>query len=290
MALDWVEIALDYRCNLRCIGCRACHDSGERLTSRDVLEILTEARATGIAQLWIGGGEPTLREDLFAIIANARAKGFVRVLLQTNGLRIAYPKYADALVTAGVTDVSFNVKTHRAELNDRLTACKGSYALLVDGVRNIVARGIRAHADILLTRSTAPDLEQTIRTFAELGVGDFMLWVLSHSDDPSVAAEVPRLSDLREPIDRAGSLGVRVRSLHTPPCTLTEATRGLYFPARELRLRVVDPGRHAFPLESSPLEGGVYAEGCTQCASRASCGGARREYLEKHGADELIPL
>lgn len=286
--MNWVEIALDYRCNLRCIGCRACDDTGERLSSNDALAILEEARAEGIEQLWIGGGEPTLRDDLCPLIARARAMGFERVLLQTNGLRLAYPKYADAIVAAGVTDVSFNLKTHDAALNDRLTAREGSQALLVEGIRNVVARGAAALGDVLLTRSTAPDLDRTIAMFAALGIRRFTLWLLSATDDAAVAAEVPRLSELREPIARAAALGVELVSLHTPPCTLNDAK--LYSPARELRLLVVDPSRRSFPLESSPMEGGAYGERCGQCASRASCAGVRREYLEMHGADELIPL
>lgn len=293
---DWVEIGLDYRCNLRCLGCRACEDTGERLTATDALAILREARANGVPNLWIGGGEPTLRPELCALVARARSMGFARVLVQTNGLRLAYPEFAAALVAAGVTDVSFNVKSHRDEVNDALTRSEGSLALLRQGIANVVAHGIRASADVLLTRSTAPDLDATLRAFAALGVSRFTLWLLSAADsaDPAVAREVPMLSELQAPLLAAGlaadALGVELVSLHTPPCSLPIAQRHRYLPAHALKLVVIDPSRRSFPLESSPLEGGTFVEACGRCTQRRACAGLRRDYLDLHGSDGVTPL
>jgi molybdenum cofactor biosynthesis enzyme MoaA len=89
----WIEIAHDYRCNLRCIGCRACEDTGER-ASPDRAELLREAHAAGVRSAWFGGGEPTLREDLQALVRHARALRYEAIRVQTNGLRLAYPVYA----------------------------------------------------------------------------------------------------------------------------------------------------------------------------------------------------
>ncbi|MBI2392102.1 MAG: radical SAM protein [Deltaproteobacteria bacterium] len=296
---EWLEIALDYRCNLRCLGCRACDGGDERLAAADALAILRGARARGVAKLWIGGGEPTLRPELPKLIAAARSLGFERVLLQTNGLRLAYASYAAAIVDAGLTDVSFNVKSLRAEVNDALTRTEGSQALLLEGIANVAAvargQGVRLAADVLLCRDTAPDLAETVRAFAARGITRFTLWLLSaaDSDDPEVARAVPRLDQLTGPIADAGrvadALGVELVSLHTPPCTLAPSDRPRYLPARSLRLLVVDPSGRSFPLESSPFEGGVYPEPCRACPVRESCGGARADYLRLHGDDALNP-
>lgn len=57
----WLELALDYRCNLRCLGCRACQGGDEALAPARALARLRQARASGVDGLWLGGGEPTLR-------------------------------------------------------------------------------------------------------------------------------------------------------------------------------------------------------------------------------------
>jgi molybdenum cofactor biosynthesis enzyme MoaA len=87
-----LELALDYRCNLRCIGCRACEDRGERIAPGRAATLLREAREAGMTGAWIGGGEPTLREDLLALVRRARALGFAEVVVQTNAMRLAYPR------------------------------------------------------------------------------------------------------------------------------------------------------------------------------------------------------
>ncbi len=293
---DWVEIALDYRCNLRCLGCRANNDTGEELAARDVLQILREARERGVSGLWIGGGEPTLRGDLLSIVATAQRLGFARVLLQTNGVRLSYPQFADAVLRAGVTDVSLNVKSHRADVHDRLSGSEGSHELLLRGLSNLRGREVRIGADVVLTRSTLVDLAETVTQFATRGVTRFTLWLLSAADtaDPAVLAEVPNLREVTSPIGNAAMAaeraGVELVSLHTPPCTMPAEHRSRYLPARALRLVVVDPSGRSFPLESSPFEGGVYPEVCARCMSRPTCGGARPDYLALHGPGALNPL
>ncbi len=293
---DWVEIALDYRCNLRCLGCRACEDTGEELAPATVARILRESRARSIPNLWIGGGEPTLRSDLGSIVATARSLGFERVLVQTNGMRLAYAPFATALVRAGVTDVSLNVKSWRAEVHDRLSRVEGSHALLQAGLANLRGTGVRIAADVLLTRATADDLPSTVAEFAERGVTKFTLWLLSaaDSDDPEVAREVPPLGELSARVAEASEVarehGAELFSLHTPPCTLPMSARDRYLPAKALRLVVIDPSGRSFPLESSPFEGGHYAEACGRCASRPTCGGVRSDYVALHGSTGLAPI
>jgi MoaA/NifB/PqqE/SkfB family radical SAM enzyme len=291
----WLEIALDYRCNLRCLGCHACHDTGESLSGSRVLALLRQGREDGIASLWIGGGEPTLRDDLLRIVATARQLGYTRVLLQTNGMRLAYPAYTDALLDAGVTDLRFNVKSHDATKHNTLSGGE-AHALLLRALENVSGRGIRLGADVLLTRTTAPDLSATVRFFAARGIERFVLWLLSAADmnTADVVSEVPRIADIAPHLaharDAARALGVELASLHTPPCTLPKETRDVFLPASSLALTVVNPDGRAFPLESSSFEGGAYVPACGTCSARARCGGPRADYLTIHGAEEFQPL
>jgi MoaA/NifB/PqqE/SkfB family radical SAM enzyme len=298
----WLELALDYRCNLRCLGCRACHDTGERLGSREALALLRSGRARGIKSLWLGGGEPTLRDDLLPLVRAARELGYSPIAVQTNGMRLAYADYRAALVKAGVTEVRFNVKSHRAELHDRLSGGEPCHALLLEALAGLVGTGVRVVADVLLTRATGPDLPETLSFFAARGVESFTLWLLSAADAPgepsdehkAVETEVPRIASLVPSLTAARAearrLGVELTSLHTPPCTLPDELRDLFSPSAALSLVVVDPGGHAFALESSPFEGGAYMEGCSGCAKRSGCGGPRADYLRLHGGGEFAPL
>jgi len=298
----WLEIALDYRCNLRCVGCHACHDTGERLASSEVVALLKAGRERGIPGLWLGGGEPTLRDDLLSLVRAARELGYAPITVQTNGMRLAYPEYRAALVGAGVTEVRVNVKSHRAEVHDRLSGGEKCHALLLDALAGLAGSGVSVAADVLLTRSTGPDLAETVTFFAARGVQSFTLWLLSAADAPdqasgehaAVAAEVPRIADLVPALAAARAearrLGVALTSLHTPPCTLPVELRDLFLPGGALSLVVVGPDRRPFALESSPFEGGAYLEGCARCVERARCGGPRADYVDLHGEAELVPI
>jgi MoaA/NifB/PqqE/SkfB family radical SAM enzyme len=298
----WLEIALDFRCNLRCLGCHACHDTGERLTSSDAVALLRSGRARGIDQLWFGGGEPTLREDLLALVRMARALGYARVTVQTNGLRLAYASYRTALVRAGITELRFNVKSHLAEVHDRLSGGEKCHALLLEALAGLAGSGVRIAADVLLTRSTGANLADTVTFFASRGVTSFTLWLLSTTDAPverrtgheAVAAEVPRIAELIPALaaarGKATRLGVELTSLHTPPCTLPHELRDIFSSSAALSLVVVDPGRRPFALESSSFEGGAYLEGCSRCSQRSRCGGPRADYIQLHGSDEFLPI
>src|ERR1041385_7494177 len=88
--VQWLELALHYRCNLRCLGCMACHGGDEALTGGMGRGVLEHAGRRNTPNVWIGGGEPTLRDDLLRVIVTAKRLGFGRILLQTNGMRLAY--------------------------------------------------------------------------------------------------------------------------------------------------------------------------------------------------------
>ncbi len=298
MARRTLELALDYRCNLRCLGCRACDGSGERLAPERAAALLRESFQGGARVAWFGGGEPTLRDDLLPLVKRARDLGYEQVVVQTNGVRLAYPAYARALVDAGVTEVRVNAKSARADVHDALSAVQGTHALLVRALENLATHRAGVAADVLLAASTAPHLDETVAFFADRGVKRFALWLLYAGDTTAgsvaVEREVPRIADLLPALGKAARVarerGVELVSFHTPPCTLPPELRHLWQPAVDLGMTVVDPAGHAFALETSPFEGGGHVDACTGCAAGPRCGGPRADYVRLHGASEVRAL
>jgi 7,8-dihydro-6-hydroxymethylpterin dimethyltransferase len=103
------------RCNLSCAFCfasakpdrfqKTCQVSDPDLATiegwyRSLL------RSGGPCNVQLSGGEPTLRDDLPAIVALGRALGFDFIQVNTNGLRFARdPAYVASLKDAGLTSV-----------------------------------------------------------------------------------------------------------------------------------------------------------------------------------------
>lgn len=104
-----VLLELTKRCNLRCPVCFASaglEDGGEPDLEALGAQLDYLMAHGGPFNLQLSGGEPTMREDLPAILRLGREKGFSFFQLNTNGLRLAAePGYAESLMDAGLSTV-----------------------------------------------------------------------------------------------------------------------------------------------------------------------------------------
>ena len=84
----WLLLELTYRCPLHCVYCSNPTDfarTEQELGTDDWIRVLREARALGAVQLGLSGGEPLMRDDLEAIVAEAHTLGFYTNLI-TSGV------------------------------------------------------------------------------------------------------------------------------------------------------------------------------------------------------------
>src|SRR2546423_15661162 len=82
-------------CNLRCDHCLS--RSGKKLpgelTHSEAMDLLDELIDNKVFYLYIAGGEPLLRKDIFEIIERAREHG-ISVSMATNGTYVTSEKVA----------------------------------------------------------------------------------------------------------------------------------------------------------------------------------------------------
>lgn len=291
--LKWLEISADYSCNNRCIGCFSVSDTGPRMSTQEVVRELLRGRQRGATSLWLGGGEPTLRKDSFAVVKKARELGYTRVKLQTNGMLLAYPEVSQRYVSAGLTEVSFAIKGATAETHDRLTRTPGCHELMLRAIAELKQHGLPMAGDLLIYASNLAELPEMVRAYAALGLSHFNVWCFSAVDqgDRDLSAQIPRLAEVVSGVVAAmdANPSVSLTSLHTPPCVVPQSHARCLFHAADLDLFVANPGGYGFMLEESAIEGGNFLPRCDSCAERARCGGLRRDYLAAFGDDEFQP-
>lgn len=125
-----------YRCNNRCVFCA----TGDRVPIDGELtrqkQFLREYRERGADLADFDGGEPTLYEGLFPLIDHARALGYRRVCVTTNGRRAADPVFARRLTHCGITDLLVSLHGPDRVTHERMTDAPGSFELTVAGLRN----------------------------------------------------------------------------------------------------------------------------------------------------------
>ena len=80
----WLLAELTYKCPLQCPYCSNPVDfaqTGVELDTDQWIKVLREGRELGAAQLGLSGGEPIVRKDLEAIVAEARKLGYYTNLI-----------------------------------------------------------------------------------------------------------------------------------------------------------------------------------------------------------------
>src|SRR5919204_991983 len=114
---------LTYRCPLHCPYCSNPLDIGAEkyrveLETEDWTRTFREARALGVLQLALTGGEPMLRRDLVELCAGARDAGLYSSLI-TAATHFTRER-AEALKSAGLDHVQISIQSPNAEENDRI--------------------------------------------------------------------------------------------------------------------------------------------------------------------------
>jgi len=295
--MDWIEIVVGFGCNCRCRVCPSASQAQvPAMSAEEIAGWLTRSKESGARHVWFGGGEPTLHPDLIRSIERARELGYQRIRLQTNGIRFAYLPFTRRCLEAGANEFSLSIKGANADIHDQITQNPGSFDRLIEGARNLAAEGARVEGDILITTLSLPGLADAVERFAALGVNRFTFWLASRfgMEGQGIDDLLPRMTDLLPSLESAfqaaDRAGVAATTLHTPPCVLKPQYRRRYVHSGTWRLSVVTPGSEPFAAEESPIEGGVYLEGCAGCAMRPDCLGLRRDYLDLFGPDEFSPV
>lgn len=133
-----------FACTARCKGCagrRELHRisrRNERMTFEQSVALYEQARALGVSELHISGGEPTLYKRLPELIEAAKRQGFF-VLLNTNGSELARPGLARRLFRAGLDGTMLSLYSHRASVHDEMRQRQGLWERALAGLEKVGA-------------------------------------------------------------------------------------------------------------------------------------------------------
>jgi len=173
----FVQWHLTERCNLRC---RHCYQSGavSEMSCEEICRAVDNVRSA--FESWVTeydmemspsfhftGGEPFLRQDLFAILDYVRKCGF-SIALMSNGTLID-GDMARRIREAGVSDVQISLDGLEST-HDSLRG-KGSFQRTLEGIRNLVSQGVEANINLTVSRINMGQTGELVRLAEELGVG-----------------------------------------------------------------------------------------------------------------------
>ena len=160
-AFNYLRIAVNEKCNLRCIYCMPekgifFEPQNKLLTRKEIIRIVKVVAKLGVNKIRFTGGEPLLRKDLVELVSGAaETPGIDSLNLTTNGVLLA--NAIESLKDAGLTGVNVSIDTLEKEKYAEITrrdyidqACKGLEAAKRVGIPsikvNVVAlRGFNDH-------------------------------------------------------------------------------------------------------------------------------------------------
>jgi MoaA/NifB/PqqE/SkfB family radical SAM enzyme len=289
-----IEVILDYTCNARCVFCFPPAAGPRSFTTNEVHRVLAQAYAQGARELYIGGGEPTLRKDLESLIRFAKEVGFQKCNLKTNGMLLCYPSAIDRYLAAGV-DVFMLPVWGDAACHDSFAQVEGAYEKMEIAVKNIVDSHALVQLDLLMMRSTLPFLLPTIDHFVEVGVSTFSLWYLSlygvtpqgyalQEELPTYAESAPVVRSILSVARKFQDREILISDFDLPPCIDIGTRKRTYVGSKDIC--IIYPGGSKIVM----FGGGYKLPTCARCKMNKKCVGVRKDYIDVHGVSEFVPL
>ena len=160
---------LTYRCPLRCPYCSNPADWASRhdaLTTEDWCRVLREVEALGVVQLNLTGGEPLLRRDLEAIVAEAARLDLYSSLI-TSGLPLTRERLAH-LADLGLTAVQLSVQDTRADSSDRIAGTR-SFDRKMQVARWVKQIGLPLTLNMVLHRDNLAHVAEAVAMAEAMG-------------------------------------------------------------------------------------------------------------------------
>ena len=167
------------RCNLACRHCRAAAGSGPypgELTTGEGLALLNDLAGMGQPVVILTGGEPLLREDIYALAAHGAQKG-LRMVMAVNGTLLT-PQIAARLKTAGIQRLSISLDGATAASHDWLRAVPGAYEGALAGVTACREAGLPFQINTTVTRANRDELPAIHALALRLGAAAHHVFVL----------------------------------------------------------------------------------------------------------------
>ncbi|HZN97241.1 MAG TPA: pyrroloquinoline quinone biosynthesis protein PqqE [Gemmatimonadales bacterium] len=160
---------LTHRCPLHCPYCSNPLEliRGEaELSTEQWKRVFSEARALGVLQLGLSGGEPLLRKDLEELAAHARSAGLYSTLV-TSGLGLTRAR-AERLKEAGLEHIQISIQDSDPVVAEQIA---GTRSVKHKQVAAALVRelGFAFTVNVVLHRSNLDRVGEIIDLAAELG-------------------------------------------------------------------------------------------------------------------------
>ncbi|MCX4243640.1 radical SAM protein [Paraliomyxa miuraensis] len=201
---------------------------GENFDPRPFLEFCTAHRGAPRYErvILVGDGQP-LEQHGFALAEAARRGGFRRVRLDTRPWRLTNPRQVQAVVQAGVAEISVGLHATDPALHDRLRDRPGDFRDAKKCLANLARLDAEALVYIVMTSANVGQLRPVAQLAIEAGARRIDFWAYAPLDptesEQQLLVPLDELAPrLLEAIATCRAAEVEAVIHHVPVCVLGE--------------------------------------------------------------------
>jgi len=286
-----IEINLESDCNLDCVFCKrhsyVTQNKVKSPTLEDIKKIVNEQRPDAL--VFIGGGEPTMRDDLADLIRIAKKMGVADICVETNGYKLKDLEYMRLLKNAGLTSLIISVYSNKPDIFDKITQKQGSFEAIDSCLKNMVELGISIRNVLCtITSYNLRGLNQMIDYLAGAGIKQISFGFVRPIDASENSRKyTPRLSVAQKYIKAAliysGSKNIFAWTSpgFMEPCFL----QGLEEYSSIIRIASDEKIKEAIHYTDK-----VRVPACASCLLQSICLGPNKVYVDMYGDKEFKPV
>lgn len=308
--MNEIDLKTSAVCNNRCIFCMERNDDLQKggrdkekfLTPKELIRKIKNVRISDKkTPVFFTSGEPTVNPHLLELVKIVKDSGFKNIILQSNAKKLSYIGFARELVENGVREFSLSVHGSNSRTHDAMTRVKGSFEQVWKGIINLIflkRKGFKFRIGItcVVTKINIGDLQNFFKKFFSIKEMDYVNAntltlhgnALKYSDRLAVkysdiVAECRKFMtgqvNSGRTVSRPGILGL-------PKCI----GAGLENPFSKIVFFDIGKNRPSEQLTQEEVFRYGKLMKCEGCIYLSDCAGVQREYVEKFGDSEFLPV
>lgn len=291
-----LDLKVGFLCNNNCRFCVQAHNRwmGNK-TTEEIKKDLKESKKR-CRDVVFTGGEVTIRKDIFEIVSYAKNLGYETIQIQSNCRICSNMSFLKQLIKAGANEFSPAIHGHMPQLHDYLTRAPGSFYQAVKGIINLRELNQRIITNTVVVKPNYQYLPQIAELLVRLRVDQFQLAFVHPIGNAYTYFDsmVPVVSIARPYIHRGLQIGInagiKVMAEAMPYCMMKEYEEYIsekIVPDTEIKAGNRFTGNFT---DVRKKEGKIKFKQCKRCKYYQICEGPWKEYPEKLGSDEFVPV
>jgi MoaA/NifB/PqqE/SkfB family radical SAM enzyme len=157
-------------CNLSCVHCRAAATNGPfegELDTGQCLKLLDQIAEVGKPIVILTGGEPLLRDDIFAVARYGTDLG-LKMVMAPNGTLIT-ETMAKSMAKSGIKRISISLDGATKKTHDRFRGVDGAYDGALRGIEHAKAAGVEFQINTTISKHNLDQIPKIQALAKELG-------------------------------------------------------------------------------------------------------------------------